>query len=354
LFGGQQSLDSEAVQFQDYYEVLGVARDASADDVKKAYRKLALKWHPDRHKAEDREKAEAEFKRVNEAYEVLSDPEKRKRYDQFGQNWQHGQEFQPPPGESRMSREEFEQRFGRGGFSEFFETIFGDQFGQAFERGGATHARFRHRGADIRAEVALGVTDAMHGGKRRYEVPTTETCPRCGGVGFVGEHVCPTCAGVGRVHGSKTIDLTIPEDVRDGVTMRLKGLGQPGDGGGETGDLYLTVRLISDAVYRVQDADVEGDVPLAPWEGVLGARVEVETPGGRFALKIPPNTRAGTRLRMRGKGLSDGKGGRGDFYALVRYELPSTMNEAQLELLRQMADAGPSSVRGGARKESSS
>jgi curved DNA-binding protein len=342
------------VQFQDYYEVLAVARDASADDIKKAYRKLALKWHPDRHKVEDREKAEQEFKRVNEAYEVLSDPEKRKRYDRFGQNWQQGQEFQPPPEEARMSREEFERRFGRAGFSEFFETLFGDQFrGAGFERGESTHARFRHRGADVRAEVPLTVEDAMHGGKRRYDVPTTETCPRCAGVGFVAEHVCPTCAGIGRVHGTKTIDLAIPEDVRDGMTMRLKSLGQPGDGGGEPGDLYLTVRIVSDSTYRVSNGDVEGDVPVAPWEGEFGGRIEVETPGGRFALKIPPHTRAGTRLRMRGKGLADGKGGRGDFYALIRYELPASLSERQVELLRQMSNDGPSTVSGGARRGTS-
>jgi len=338
------------VKFQDYYEVLGLKRKASADEIKKAYRKLALKWHPDRHPPDARAGAEEAFKRISEAYEVLSDPEKRKRYDQFGQNWQQGQDFQPRPEDVRMSPEEFEQRFGRAGFSEFFEAVFGDQFGSRFERGDNSHRRFRHRGPDVRAELHLPVDDAIQGGKRRFEVPTLETCRRCGGVGFVDEHVCPSCAGVGRVHGKKTIDLTIPTDVHDGMTMRLKSLGEPGEGGGEPGDLYVTIRLASGDSYRLHGADLEGDVPITPWEGMLGARVEVDTPGGRFALRVAPQTLAGTKLRMKGKGLSDGKGGRGDFFAVIRYVLPATLSDRQRQLLAEMATAGPSDVSGGARK----
>jgi DnaJ-class molecular chaperone len=342
------------VQFQDYYEVLGVARDAGADDIKRAYRKLALKWHPDRHKSEERDEAEKQFKRISEAYEVLSDSEKRQRYDRFGENWQHGQEFQPGPDDIRMSPEEFEQRFGRAGFSEFFESIFGDQFGATFERRGRTHRRFRHRGADVRAELPLSIEDAIRGGKRRYAVPTLETCRRCGGVGFVAEHVCPGCAGLGRVHGTKEIDLTVPHDVYDGLTMRLKGLGEPGDAaGGEPGDLFVTVRLVSGTAYRRNGHDVEGDVPLTPWEAFAGTHVQVETPGGRFHLRVPPRTAAGTKLRMRGKGLADGRGGRGDFYAVVRYALPPDLSQRQEELLQEMAGAGPAVVLGGARRGSS-
>jgi curved DNA-binding protein len=340
------------VKFQDYYEVLGVPRNASAEDIKKAFRKLALKWHPDRHKEGEREQAEATFKGINEAYEVLSDPEKRKRYDQFGQNWQHGQEFNPGPENVHMRPEEFEQRFGRGGFSEFFEAMFGDQFGHAFDRRqGQTHRRFRHRGADVRAELGLTVEDAIRGGKRRFEVPTVQTCPRCGGVGFIDDHVCPTCAGMGRVRGSKAIDLTIPADVRDGMTMRLKALGEPGEEGGEPGDLYISIRLVSDDSYRVSGSDVDADVPLAPWEALAGAKVEVQTPAGRVVLKIPPDTRAGARLRMRGKGLSDGRSGRGDFYAVIRLVLPASLSERQRELIREAGAASPTTVSGGARKE---
>jgi curved DNA-binding protein len=342
------------VQFQDYYEVLGVGRDASAEDIKKAYRKLALKWHPDRHKPDDREKAEEQFKRINEAYEVLSDPEKRTRYDQFGRNWQQGQEFNPGPENVRMTPEEFERQFGRAGFSEFFETLFGDQLRGTFDRRGTTHRRFRQRGADVRAELRLTIEDAIRGGKRRFEVPTLETCRRCGGVGFIDEHVCPSCAGMGRVHGRKTIDLAIPDELRDGMTMRLKGLGEPGEEDGEQGDLYLTLRLVSDSMYRVSGNDVEGDVVVAPWEAVLGATVQVQTPTGLIALKSPPDTRAGARLRVRGKGLADGHGGRGDFFAVLRLALPPDLSARQRELLGEAANAGPSAVTGGARKGTTS
>ncbi|HZL98688.1 MAG TPA: DnaJ domain-containing protein, partial [Planctomycetota bacterium] len=179
------------MKFQDYYEVLGVPRAAGPEEIKKAYRKLALKWHPDRHKGASQKDAEERFKRISEAYEVLSDPEKRTRYDQFGQHWKHGQEFTPPPGAGGRTRsmtpEEFEQLFGgsAGGFSDFFTSLFGDQFRQASARGEGRHRRFRMRGADVQAELPLSVGEALAGGKRRFELPTTTPCPRCGGVGFL-------------------------------------------------------------------------------------------------------------------------------------------------------------------------
>ncbi|MEE8312495.1 MAG: J domain-containing protein [Candidatus Binatia bacterium] len=341
------------MKFQDYYEVLGVARDASADDVKKAYRKLAFKWHPDRSGGEDRERAEETFRRVNEANEVLSDPEKRERYDKFGENWEQGQEFQPPPGGGgrRMTPEEFEQAFGRSGFSDFFESMFGDQFGAAYQSHAGGHARFRHRGADVRAELALPVSAALAGGKNRFEVPTMSTCESCAGVGFVGEHVCPTCVGVGRLREQKVIDLEIPKGVRDGMTMRLKGLGHPGRGDADNGDLYLTIRLVSDETYTVRGDDLEAEVPVAPWEAVAGASVKVRTADGVVAVKVPPDTRAGARLRLRGKGLSKARGGRGDFYAVVRLVLPETLDDEQRELLRLLGEKGRVRVAGGARTE---
>jgi curved DNA-binding protein len=339
------------VKFQDYYEVLGVARNASADDIKKAYRQLALKWHPDRHPPEKRDEAEETFKRVNEAYEVLSDPDKRKRYDRFGEHWQHGQEFRPPEGEEvRMTPEEFERRFGHGGFSEFFESLFGDQFGRGFDQGARTHRRFRQRGADVRADLQLGIAAAVRGGKSRFEIPTSETCRQCGGVGFVEKHVCPRCVGVGRVHGRKTIDVTIPKNVYDGMTMRLKGLGEAGEMGGESGDLYLTIRLVSDGTYHAAGHDIEAELPLAPWEAFKGTKVDVRTPDGVVTVTVPPETRAGARLRLRGKGLSDGRGGRGDFYAVVQLVLPGNLDQRQRELLAELAETGPGAVSGGARE----
>ena len=338
------------MKFEDYYQQLGVPRDADADAIKAAYRKLALKFHPDRQAEGERETAEARFKKISEAYEVLSDPDKRGRYDRFGENWEQGEEFRPQSEDVRMSPEEFEKRFGGGGFSEFFETLFGDQFSHGFDQQAQTHPRFRRRGADIRAELGLGIEAAIKGGKSRFDVPTVETCSRCAGVGFVGQHVCPTCVGVGQTRGRKTIDLTIPPDVSNGKTMRLKGLGDPGVEGGEPGDLYLKLRLVSDAVYRVSGADIEADVPLTPWEAALGTSVRVKTPDGTVSLTIPPDTINGARLRLRGKGMPTGTGKRGDFFAVVGLEFPADMTERQRELLGELAAAGPQTLSGGARQ----
>jgi DnaJ-class molecular chaperone len=342
------------VKFQDYYEVLGVARDADAATIKKAYRKLAVAWHPDKHGAEKREEAEARFKQINEAYEVLSDPDKRSRYDRFGENWEHGQDFEPPPGTSRMSPEEFEQAFGRGGFSDFFESMFGDQMRGQFRDAGARseHPRFRVRGADVRADLALGIADALAGGKRRLTLPVRKTCTRCGGVGFVGPHVCPSCTGVGQVAERRTLDVAIPQNVRDGMTLRLEGLGDPGSEGGASGDLLITLRLVGDETFRLVGGDVEADLPLAPWEALAGAKLDVATPGGDVALNVPPATKAGARLRLRGKGLARRDGSRGDFYAVVRLVLPGDLSERQKELLVEAGAVSATTVSGGARRGS--
>jgi DnaJ-class molecular chaperone len=345
------------MKFQDYYETLGVPRNAAAEDIKRAYRKLALKWHPDRHKAETRKNAEEKFKRISEAYEVLSDPEKRKKYDQFGEHWKQGQEFTPPPGGARrVTPEEFARMFGGagggGGFSDFFTNIFGDQFERDVGGGPRRHARFRERGADVQAELQLAVSDALAGGKRRFEIPASTPCPRCGGAGFVGEHVCPTCMGVGNVQQRRAVELTLPRPLRDGQTLRLRGLGEPGEGGGEAGDLLLTLRLQSDDTFRTAGADIEADLPLAPWEALAGARVDVRTPDGTVTLTVPPATRAGTRLRIRGRGLDDGQGGRGNFYAVVRLVLPDSLTDEQRDLLLRAGTAGGGApIHGGARED---
>jgi len=345
------------MKFQDYYEVLGVARDASPDEIKKAYRKLALKWHPDRNKDEDKEAAEETFRRVSEANEVLSDPDKRARYDKFGENWQHGEEFQPPPGGGgarRMTPEEFEAAFGRSGFSDFFESMFGDQYKAGFRGASTRHARFQERGADVRAELKLAVSVALAGGKNRFELPTMSTCEGCGGVGFVGEHVCPTCVGVGRLRERKVIDLDIPAHVRDGMTMRLKGLGHPGMDGAENGDLFVTIRLLSDDSYTVRGDDLEAEVPVAPWEAVEGTAATVRTAAGTISIKVPPDTRAGAKLRVRGKGLSKSHGGRGDFYAIIRLVLPAGLDDEQRALLHKLGESVGKGVSGGARTEGKS
>jgi len=328
------------VKFQDYYEALGVARTASADEIKKAYRQLALKWHPDRHKEAQRAEAEQRFKHISEAYEVLSDPEKRAKYDRFGEHWKQGEDFAPPPGTRTTSPEEFERAFGgQGAFSDFFESLFGEQMRRDFD-GERTHARFRQRGADVRAELTLAATQAVLRGKSGFALPVQGTCPRCGGVGFVGagrgEHVCPTCAGVGAVRSEKRIELAIPEGVREGLELRLKGLGEPGQDG-TSGDLYLTLRVASDASYRVSGSDLETDLAVTPWDAFLGTKGEVRTALGLATVTIPPGTPAGTRLRLRGQGLASAAGGRGDLFVVVRLVLPPDLSARQKELLRELA-----------------
>ena len=327
------------MKFQDYYERLGVPRDADEEAIKRAYRKLAMKWHPDRAKEADRERSEAEFKRISEAYEVLSDAESRKKYDRFGENWKQGADFEPPPGEKTMTPEEFEAAFGAsGGFSDFFQEMFGGKFRQQAGGGPGRHARYSYRGADVSAELHLPIGDALAGGKRTFEFPVRMGCPRCGGTGELGQHVCPACAGVGQVRSRKKIELKIPDDVRDGMTLRLKGLGEPGTDGAESGDLHLVLRLDDDATYRRTGSDLEARATVAPWDALLGTKVDVRTARGTVTVKIPPGSRARNRLRVRGHGLADDAGGRGDFYVVVEIDLPATLDERRKDLLRQMAD----------------
>ena len=338
------------MKFQDYYETLGVPRDADPDAIKKAYRTLALKWHPDRHKDDGKADAEKRFKQISEAHEVLSDPEKRKKYDQFGEHWEHGQEFQPPPGGRTMTPEEFASAFGDGGgFSDFFTSMFGDQFRGATGRR-AHHERFRHRGADVRAELRLKVSEAIRGGTSRFEVPATMACSRCGGVGFIEQHVCPGCGGVGSTNSRRTVDLNIPQKLRDGMSLRLKGLGEPGLEGGETGDLYLKLRLESDDVYRVRGSNIDADCPLAPWELLDGCKANVRTPGGVLVVTVPPNSKSGAKLRLKGKGLTTAKGRQGDFFVILRCALPEPLTDRQKSLIRELREAGSGAVVGGARE----
>jgi curved DNA-binding protein len=323
------------VKFQDYYEVLGVARDADAEAIKKAYRKLALQWHPDRHQGAARQDAEARFKQISEAYEVLSDPDKRKKYDRFGRHWEHGQEFEPGPGEREMTREEFEAAFGAsGGFSDFFQELFGQRFRRGF--GAGTRQHVRRRGADVRAELTLPISVALAGGKRSFEVPALADCGTCGGDGFLDGHVCPTCAGIGRVHKRELVELRIPSEVRDGMTLRLKGLGEAGVRGGERGDLHLELHLADDDQYRIADGELEARVVVTPWQAALGGKRDVRTARGTVSLSIPAGSRSGRRLRLRGQGFADGRGGHGDCIARLEIDLPESLSPRQLELLREL------------------
>ncbi|MBL8753967.1 MAG: J domain-containing protein [Planctomycetes bacterium] len=349
--------------FQDYYTTLGVARTATADDIKRAYRKLAKEWHPDRHPPHKRDEVAAKFKTISEANEVLSDPEKRKRYDSLGQHWQHGQDFRPPPGGGpggyrTVSPEEFARMFGGaggqgrggagGGFSDFFSQMFGDMFAGAGGAGAGTgrgRAPASERGEDAEASIEVAVGDALLGGKKPFALRIAVPCATCEGEGRLGRRACPACGGLGSTQREQNVELSLPKDARDGQVVRLRGLGEAGDGG--PGDLLLTLRLVPDDVYRLRGDDIEADVVVAPWELLDGTKVDVAVPGGTATARLPAGTRPGQRLRLRGQGLARADGSRGDLFLVVRLGLPEPLTERQQQLLRELGqDAGP--VRGGA------
>jgi DnaJ-class molecular chaperone len=324
------------MQFRDYYEVLGVPRDVDEAALKKAYRKLALEWHPDRHAGPERAKAEARFKELNEAYEVLSDSAKRAKYDRFGKDWESGAPF-PPPGGRAGAPQDWGEVFGDGeGFSEFFRSMFGEEYAQ--EVRGRTRARRRRRGTDIEAELELPLTLALAGGVHPFELPGETDCPTCSGHGELAHRMCPACAGLGRVHRRRRVELRIPAEVRDGLVLRLKGLGEPGLGGAESGDLLLRLTLGDDETYRLVDGALEARVVVAPWDAHRGLRVDVRTARGTASVTIPAHSRSGRRLRLRGQGLSDGRGGHGDFYVRIELDLPPILSEREEELLGELAE----------------
>lgn len=331
--------------FQDYYTTLGVQRGASDDEIKRAYRKLAKEWHPDRHPEEQRDDVEKKFKAISEANEVLSDPEKRKRYDSLGENWQQGQSFQ---GGGGIDPEQFAEMFGQrgaggmggGGFSDFFGQMFGDMFS-----GRGRPQRQASRGADTEASIELSVGEALLGGKRAFTFRMRIPCDVCGGQGRLATGACPACGGLGASNQQKNIDLKIPDDVRDGQVLRLRDLGQPGAAG--PGDLLLTLTLMPDDVYRLRGRDVEAEVIIAPWDLLHETKVNVAVRGGTATARIPEGTKPGQKLRLRGQGLHKPDGNRGDLYLVVRLGLPESLSDKQRELLQELGEHS-SPVRGGA------
>jgi len=327
-----------AVKFQDYYEVLGVPRTATADDIKKAYRKLARKYHPDVNPGD--QSAEEKFKQVGEAYEVLSDPEKRKRYDQLGENWKGGADFTPPPGweGGRVEFGDFSDLFGAerstGGFSDFFETLFGSR------RGRRSGAGFAMRGQDVEAAIELSLEEAHHGTTRTITLQTTAVCPTCNGSGVRENQPCATCRGAGVVTRPKTLDVTIPAGVRHGSVMRLAGQGEAGTGNAPAGDLLLHVQLRPHPLFHVLDeGDVEIELPVAPWEAALGAKVRVPTIEGSVDMMVPAGTQGGQRLRLRGQGVQRRGSGRGDQYVRLKLVNPPSLTASERALFEQLAAA---------------
>lgn len=310
-----------AVEFKDYYDVLGVARNATAEEIKKAFRKLARQYHPD--VAKDKVAGEEKFKEINEANEVLSDPEKRRKYDQLGANWNHP-ERQPPPQSGfagdRTGVSEF--HFDGTGFSDFFEQYFGSRgrpaggFGRT--RGsGMGDETVAYRGQDIEGDILVTLDEVLHGSTRTIQLERAD--PR------TGQPVV------------QTLRVKIPPGVREEQLIRLAGKGQEGVGGGESGNLYLRVKFAQHPDFRVHDADLYYNVDLAPWEAVLGAAVRIPTLEGTVSLKIPAGTPAGRQLRLRGKGLPTRNATRGDLYAVVSIQVPAHLTPEQKVLWEQLA-----------------
>jgi curved DNA-binding protein len=315
-----------AVKFQDYYETLSVARAASAEEIKQAFRKLARLYHPD--VAKNKVAGEAKFKEINEAYEVLSDPEKRRRYDELGANWQEGGRGPTTPGGGSRGRTyaprgESDFEFDGTGFSDFFESFFGggrDGFGsyrQSAGRRDGDEETFAHQGQDVEADLLVTLEEALRGSLRKV------TLRRPG--------------NNGKIDRTDTYQVRIPPGVREGQRIRLAGQGGTGLGGGYAGDLYLRVRLARHPDFSVQAADLYCDLDLAPWEAVLGVRAKIPTLDGPTSLRLPPGTAAGSQLRLRGLGLPREDRSRGDLYATVRIRTPGSVSAEERVLWEQLA-----------------
>lgn len=307
------------MEFKDYYKILGLARDASQDEIKRAYRKLARKYHPDVSKEPD---AEERFKEVGEAYEVLKDPEKRKAYDQFGANWKEGQDFRPPPGWDQGYS--FGGDFAGGGdFSDFFESL----FGQARGRGGAHRAGgFRSRGEDQVARISISLEDAYGGASHQISLNIPEVGPE------------------GRlVAKARSLNVRIPKGVTEGQRIRLAGQGSPGLGGGPAGDLYLEISFRPHPYFHADRRDIFLDLPITPWEAALGETVTVPTLGGSVELRIPPGSQSGRKLRLKGRGLPGDPAG--DQYVILKIVTPAATTEAAKALYERMAQELPMNPR---------
>lgn len=334
-----------AVRFRDYYEILGVTRTASEKEIKDAYRKLARKYHPDLNTGKNKKEAEEKFKEINEANEVLSDPKKRAKYDQLGPNWKEGMEFRPPPpprGGRTAEEFHFEGFDDLGGFSDFFESLFGGGGrGAGRTAAGARHSGARGRaplrGGDVESEMELTLEEAAHGTKRRVRLQGQTLCPVCRGSGIDGREICRRCGGVGRVVEEKDLTVTIPPGVRDGGRIRLAGQGEPGEEGGPPGDLFIRVKSRPHPTFKWVDDHLQMEMEVFPWEAVLGGEIKVPTLDGEVMLKIPPGSRSGQQFRLRGKGFPSRGGEGGDLYVRILINVPRTITPEERPLYEELA-----------------
>ena len=337
------------MEYKDYYKILGVARGASADEIKKAFRKLARKYHPDVNPGD--KKAEAKFKEINEAYEVLSDAEKRNKYDTLGPNWQ--EQFGPSMSNARRSygtgngatgRTQQQFEFDQGNFSDFFETLFGRSSGfgptSGAGRGSGIRDDMRRRtGDDIEQPVEVTLQEAYTGGARTFNIQSTEVCPTCQGTGEVSGRVCSTCSGQGMVPRNKRIQVKIPAGVDNGSKIRVAGEGQPGIGGGPRGDLYLVISVKPDPTFERKGDDLNVDIDVELVTALLGGEGPVPLLDGRkVMLTIPAETQNNRVFRLGGKGMPRLRAeGSGNLYARVRIVLPTHLSQEERSLFEKFA-----------------
>ncbi len=334
------------MDFKDYYNLLGVKRDASEKEIRAAFRKLARKHHPDINPGDP--EAEARFKELNEAHEVLSDPEKRAQYDRFGADWQRyqgaaGQAAQAAgdfghwfTGRDGGGRVDYREFTGDGEFSDFFDALFGGRRGARATR--TERYAGPLRGEDQEYDVDVTLEEADRGTTRHLTLQTTDRCATCGGSGASGNRRCPTCNGAGRVVQSKRLEARIPAGMPDGGRVRLAGQGSPGYDGGPNGDLYLRIHLLPHERFEREGTNLTTVVDVPLYTALLGGEVPVPALDGQLALRIPPGTQNGRRFRLRGKGLPRGNGTRGDLLARVNVVLPSDLSARERALVAQLRD----------------
>jgi len=324
---------------KDYYQILGVSRNASEKEIKQAYRRLARKHHPDLNPGD--KSAEAKFKEINAAYEVLSNAEKRKKYDQFGDQWEYAEQFAKAGGQERVQWD-----FGKGGtafeygdlsgFGDIFSSLFGDAgIGSRMKRG-------PQRGQDIESPIEVSLEEAYHGSTRVIQLQTEEPCAACGGIGRVGNRVCTICNGGGVKVTPKRLEVKIPVGVRDGSKIRIAGEGEPGRTGGNKGDLYLVVKVLPHKLFERRGDDLYSEVSVPLATAVLGGEVGLPTLNGNLSLKIPLETQNGKVFRLAGKGMPKlGNSDYGNLFAKVKVVLPTNLTEEERKLFERLRSLRP-------------
>lgn len=328
---------------KDYYDILGVSRSATDKDIKQAYRKLARKHHPDVNPGN--KGSEQKFKEINRAYEVLSDPEKRKKYDRFGENWERAEQMAGAGAGAAGGQWGFpggRVAYEYGGESGDMEDMFQDLF-QGFRGARGRTARRPRRGQDLEQAVDVTLEEAFNGTTRLFEVQSEDRCPNCAGTGMVQNKPCPVCGGSGAVLRPKRIEVKIPAGVRNGSRVRIAGEGAPGVGGGPKGDLYLVTNVLPHPSFERKDDDLHSDLSVPLVTAVLGGEVEVPTLRGKVILKIPPETQNGRVFRLTGQGMPHlDSSGRGDLFVKVRVVLPANLSPREKELFQELQKLRPS------------